>query len=277
MSRWSIFFGVVLAATFVSTSVSGQMQYPLAVAAMDDGTVFVGDRHLPGIWKIDGSQLSLFFEGSNKFRTPLNAVRCLAVDASGVLLAGDSATRDVYRLNDQAEATPLTDGGIGIPMSIAVNSQGELLVADLELHRIWKVPADGGPPEVFAEVPAPRGVAVDQQDNLWVISHGENQVLRIAPDGKQVTVVQGRPFGFPHSVVLSSDGTAFVSDGYGKAIWKIPAGGKPAKFVSGDPLVNPVGLAWRGENLLVADPRANAVFEITPDGKITPLKPKLEN
>lgn len=276
MSRWSVYCGVVFAATSALASASAQMQYPLAVAAMDDGAVFVGDRHLPGVWKIDGSETALFFEGSTRFRTPLNAVRCLAVDNEGALLAGDSATRDVYRFNDEADPTPLTDGGIGIPMGIAVNSQGELLVADLELHRIWRVAAAGGAPEVFAEVPAPRGVSIDQQNNLWVVSHGENQLLRIAPDGKQTIVVEGRPFKFPNSVVLSPVGTAFVSDGYGKTIWKVPADGKPTEFASGTPLVNPVGLAWRGENLLVADPQANAVFEITPDGKLTTLNPKAE-
>ncbi|MCH5375416.1 MAG: SMP-30/gluconolactonase/LRE family protein, partial [Planctomycetes bacterium] len=261
---------------FEISCASAQMQYPLAVAATNDGTVFVGDRHLPGIWKIEGSEWTLFFQGSTTFRTPLNAVRCLAVDRAGALLAGDSATRDVYRFDNAAKSTPLTDGGIGIPMSIAVNSQGELLVADLELHRIWRVAAAGGEPELFAEVPAPRGVSIDAQDNLWVVSHGQDQLLRIAPDGTQTRVIEGRPFKFPNDVLLAADGTAFVSDGYGKTIWRVSADGKPIEFASGAPLVNPVGLAWRGENLLVADPHAKAVFAIAPDGKFTTLGPKAE-
>ena len=68
---------------------------------------------------------------------------------------------------------------------------------------------------------------------------------------------------------MGPDKTAFVTDGYSKAVWKIPPGGKPEKWVSGDPLVNPVGLTWKKDNLLVVDPRANAVFEVTPDGKVT--------
>jgi sugar lactone lactonase YvrE len=273
MTRWLVSCGLILVAALAPTRSSAQMQYPIAVAARDGGAVFVGDRQLPGIWKLNGSDLTLFFKGSSKFRTPLNAVRCLAVDADGALLAGDSATRDVYRFDDQGRATALTDGGIGIPVSIAVNSRGELLVADLELHRIWRVAAAGGKPELFAQVPAPRGVSIDGDDHLWVVSHGENQLLRLAPDGKQTVVVEGRPFEFPHSVQLSPEGTAFVSDGYGKTIWRVSADGKPTALVSGAPLVNPVGLAWRGENLLVADPQANAVFEITPDGKLTRLGP----
>jgi sugar lactone lactonase YvrE len=248
------------------------MQYPLDAAATNDGTIFVADRQLPGIWKITGDQLTLFYEGSPKYRTPLNAIRCLAVDDAGTLLAGDSATRDVYRVAEDGAATPLTDGGIGIPISIALGSEGQMFVADLELHRIWRVPVEGGTPEQVADVPAPRGVAVDSRDNVWVVSHGPNQILRIAPNGGQETVVNGRPFQFPHQIVLSEDNTAYVSDGYARTIWKIASGGKPAKFVSGEPLVNPVGLGWRGDDLLVADPRAKAVFQVSPAGEVTRLK-----
>lgn len=245
------------------------MQYPLSAAATDAGPIFVADRNLPGVWKIESGKLARFFEGSKKYRTPLNAVRCLVMDRSGALIAGDTATREVYRFDSDGKPVPLTEGGIGMPMSVAVNSRGELLVADLELHRIWRVPGAGGKPEQLAEVQAPRGVAIDHEDNLWVVSHGQNHVVRVTPAGKVETAVPGRPFLFPHNIALAADNTAYVTDGYSKAVWKIPRGGKPEKWVAGTPLVNPVGLAWRKQNLLVVDPHANAVFEIAPDGKLT--------
>jgi hypothetical protein len=65
-----------------------------------------------------------------------------------------------------------------------------------------------------------------------------------------------------------------VSDGYARAIWKIPPGGKPEKWVSGEPLANPVGLAWLGEDLLVVDSRANAIFRIRPNGEMGALEIK---
>jgi sugar lactone lactonase YvrE len=272
MFRFLAAIGFAFVAVAVASTAAGQMQYPLAVAAAQDGTIYVADRHLPGIWKITDGKPTLFFEGSKNYRTPLNAVRCLAFDRSGALLAGDSATREVYRMSESGEPTPLANGGIGMPMSVAVNSRGELLVADLELHRIWKVVAGGGKPELLAEVNAPRGVCVDKEDNLWVVSHGKNQLVRIDPAGKLETVVEGRPFQFPHHLVLSPDKTAFIADGYAKAIWKVPPGGKPEMLVSGEPLANPVGLAWRGDALLVADPKVNAVFEVTLDGKITKME-----
>jgi sugar lactone lactonase YvrE len=252
------------------------MEYPLSIAVAESGKLYIADRNLPGVWQVDGSDLSMLFKGSKRFRTPLNAVRCVALDKNGSLLAGDSATREVYRFGDDGKPVPLTDGGIGIPMGITVDSKGQLLVADLELHRIWKVPAEGGKPEQLAEVPAPRGVCIDNDDNLWVVSHGKDHVVRVSPDGKVEAVVKGRPFQFPHTIVLDQDKTAYVCDGYAKAVWKVPQGGEPAKWVSGEPLVNPVGLAQRGDGLLVVDPRANAVFEIDATGKPTKLELKLK-
>jgi len=260
----------------VPKSATAQMEYPLSIAVAESGKLYIADRNLPGVWQIDGSDLSTLFKGSILFRTPLNAVRCVALDKNGSVLAGDSATREVYRLGEDVEPTPLTDGGIGIPMGIAVDSKGQLLVADLELHRIWKVPAQGGKPEQLAEVQAPRGVCIDDDDNLWVVSHGKDQIVRVSPSGEVETVVKGRPFQFPHTIVVGKDKTAYVCDGYAKAIWKVPLGGKPAKWVSGEPLVNPVGLARHGDGLLVVDPRANAVFEIDAAGKSTKLELKLK-
>jgi hypothetical protein len=50
------------------------MKYPLAVAVGKDSAVYVADRDLPGIWKFADNKWSIYFQGSKKFRTPLNAV-----------------------------------------------------------------------------------------------------------------------------------------------------------------------------------------------------------
>ncbi|MGV2340874.1 MAG UNVERIFIED_CONTAM: hypothetical protein LVR18_45130 [Planctomycetaceae bacterium] len=139
-----------------ATAATAAFQYPLAVAARQDGVVFVADRNLPGIWKIENGQASVYFQGSKKFRTPLNAVRCLAFDPQGKLLAGDSATREVYRFDDSAQPQPLTKGWIGIPMSIVTAADGTIYTADLELHRIWKMPAEGSEkPTEYAVINSP--------------------------------------------------------------------------------------------------------------------------
>ncbi len=249
--------------------------YPLDVSVSDDTkTLYLVDRKLPGLWKAtQNGKLEVLFQASKKFRTKLNAVRCIAGDGKGGLLVGDSGTREVYRITADGKATPLTGGGIGIAMGIATGSDGTIFVSDLELQRIWSVPAAGGEPKEFAVLPAPRGMTFDKSGQLWVVSGGpRNQLVKISTDGKITPIVKDRIFIYPNDVALAADGTAYVSDGYADCIWKVTADGKASKWVSGKPLDNPVGLDWQGTNLLVVDSRARQIFSITPQAKLTAVK-----
>jgi DNA-binding beta-propeller fold protein YncE len=250
-----------------------ELQYPLSVAAGKDGVIYVADKDMHGIWKIYAGKLEPLFRGSNKFRTPLNAVWCVGVDPKGRVVAGDSATREVYRFNDKNEPEPLTKGGVGIPWALAFDSKGDILVCDLEIHQVVKVPGEGGEPVKVAQVAGPRGIAIDAADRAWVVSGGgKNQVLRVDPQGNVETVVEGRPFQFPLNITLDKEQNAYLCDNYSHAIWKIPKDGKPEKFLADKPLDMPVGITFTGDGLLIADPHAKMVFEATLDGKISPLK-----
>lgn len=273
MKRSLSLFGL-LTVLFATTLSAQEMQYPLDVLEVDEKTAFVADRNLPGVWKITDGKAEIYFQGSKKFRTPLNAIRCLALDEKGKLLAGDSSTREIYRFDANGKPVPLTDGGIGIPMAMAVAKSGEIYVADLELHRIWKVPSAGGKPEEVAVLAAPRGMTIDSTGKLWIVSHGPNHVLKLNPaDGKVETVVEGTPFQFGHDIVLKDDKTAFVVDGYAKTVWKIEAGQKPVEFAKGEPFKNPVGLSLSQEGLLVADPHKKTIYRVSNEGEISVYSP----
>lgn len=251
-----------------------EFQYPVAVTASSDGSVYVADRTLPGVWKLTGSEKSLVFQASKKFRTPLNAVRCLAIDHQGKLLAGDSSTRDVFRFDDAGVPQPLTGGAIGIPMSIAVAPDGTIFVADLELHRIWKMPAEGSKePTEFAVINSPRGLALDAEGNLWVLSTSSEagQIQRVSPDGKVESIIKDHPFQLPHNLVRWDDGTIFVTDNYAHTIWKVAPAGTPEMFVSGAPLDRPVGLCRSGDQLLIADPHIRTIFSLSQDAQLSVL------
>lgn len=260
----------VLALGAVS-AVAEEFNYPLSVAVDRAGAIYVADRKLPGVWRVDGDRLGVVFRGSKKFRTPLAAVRCVALDRKGRLLAGDSATRDVYRFDAKGTPHPLTSQGkplgqIGIPMAIAVEVDGNLLVSDFETHRIVRISPDGGDVRPFASVNAPRGLCYDSRNRLWAISG--RKLVRFSPKGESETVVDDGVFLFPHAVAVRDDGTAYVSDGYAKTIWRIAPGQKPDKWVSGSPLDNPVGLELHQGKLFVVDPRAKAIFEIDEKGSL---------
>ena len=259
---------VVAASTANAQDAPTEFNYPLAVTATADGVVYVADRNMPGIWKIEDGRKSVYFQGSKKLRTPLNAVRCLAIDHEGKLLAGDSSTREVYRFDDAGTPQPLTNGWIGIPMAMAVAADGTIYTADLELHRIWKMPKEGSKePVEFAVINSPRGLTLDPDGNLWVLSTSskDGQIQKVTPDGKIEPFVKGHPFNLPHNIVRADDGSFFVTDNYEHCVWKVTAEGEKEKWVVGEPMDRPVGLCRSGENLLIADPHIRTIFSLAPD------------
>lgn len=243
--------------------------YPLDLAVNNSGSVFVVDRNLPGVWQWQSEKLSIFFQGARKFRTPLNAVRCLAIDPDGNLLVGDTSTRDIYRFDAQGKPQPITGGKIGIPMDMAFKSDGTLYVADLELRMLLRIPAGSSEVEQVASV-NPRGVFVDSKDQVWVVSQDAAQLLVVSDDGQVERIVSERVFDFPHQVVVNAAGEAYVSDGYKAAIWKVVRGGAPEMIVSGEPLVNPVGLALVEDRVVVVDPATRSVWRLGADQRLEP-------
>ena len=78
MSR-SLFFRLMMVLLGLSVAPeflrADGLQYPLtAVASADGKSLFIADLDQPGVWKLSDGKLSLFFQASKKFRTPLNRV-----------------------------------------------------------------------------------------------------------------------------------------------------------------------------------------------------------
>lgn len=250
-------------------------KYPIDLAVGKEGEIYIADLKLPGIWVYRGEKLEVVVQGTSKYRTPLNAIRCLAVTDDGTLLAGDSATREVYKVSPKGELTSLTNGYVGIPITMAPHGT-DVFVSDLELQRVWKVPLAGlpknQPPEEFTVIGGARGLFLDK-DELWVLSSPAPQLQRFSMDKKPTVVVKDLVFEFPHQIARK-DGVSYVSDGYKKCVWKVTDDGKAEQWVSGAPFVNPLGIRFQGDDLLLIDPRAKALFRIKPDGTRETILPK---
>ena len=236
-------------------------KYPISIAAQES-SIYVADRQMPGIWVIQQGKATVYHQAAKKFGTPLNAVRCLAIDTDGLLLAGDSATRDIYRFNAEGVPAALTGGKIGIPMGIAIASDGTIYVSDLELHRIVTVGADGTVKE-FAKVQGPAGLSFDGDGNLFVATRSAQRLVKISTDATVTVVAGASEIRFAQDVTVDSEGRVLVTDSYGKSIWNFS--GDASRILQGEPLVNPVGISASPAGTFLVDPRGLGVLKLEGD------------
>jgi sugar lactone lactonase YvrE len=240
--------------------------YPLAVA-VDGADAYVVDLDLPGVWK-SGDSRELFVRGSNLLRKPMNRPRCVIMHPGGGILVGDSATREIYWIESAgAVPKPLTDGHVGIAMALTLDADGKMLyVGDAEKRATFRLPIEGGTPELVARVNA-RGLAFDSDGKLWAVTPDDAAIQRIDVESKEVEeIVTGRPFQYPNGLCWAGD-HGYVTDGYGKCIWKFTADGKTEKWHEGDPLVGPVGIAVSDNSVFVADPKQKQVYQFNRETK----------
>jgi sugar lactone lactonase YvrE len=118
------------------------------------------------------------------------------------------------------------------------------------------------------KIQAPRGIAVDKQDRIWVLSSVGDSLVRFGVDKSKETVLKGTPFEFPNQLALDPGGRAVLCDNYAGAVWSVSEGKEPEKLVSGEPLNKPVGIVCVEDGFLVADPHAKAIFHLSLDGKM---------
>ena len=246
---------------------SASIVYP-RVTATDGDDLWLVDLDLPGIWKISGDEKSVFAPGTKLLRKPMNRPWCVVPHPEGGILVGDSATREIYAIAESGtKLTALNNGYIGIPMAIAVSPDGKTVyVGDAEKRAVFAMPIEGGKPELVARVNA-RGLEFDGDGNLWAVTPDAEAVQKIDVAAKKATVVvKDRPYQFPGGITWVGD-HGFVTDGYGKSIWKFTADGKTEKWFEGDPLKHPVGISSNEKSLFVTDPKSKQVFEFDIESK----------
>lgn len=248
--------------------------YPVAAVQSEDGVTYVVDRNLPGVWKIENGNASVFYKGSKKYREPLNAPRCIAIDGQGRVLVGDSAARNVFVVNSDQEPQPLSATRIGIPMSIAVGKDNRIHVADLELHQILVLQGGESEPveaQKVASVRAPRALAIDQQNNVWVVAGAKNPVQKISPEGEITPVVEGGTLQYPAGIAVATDGRIAITDSYQKSVFQLGEDGSLVALLQGDPLVHPVSVSSLAEQWIVADSRGGSIWSVDAEGRATAI------
>jgi hypothetical protein len=126
------------------------------------------------------------------------------------------------------------DNGVGEPIGIAINSDGEIYVTDMFNDNIQKYTSEG----VFipqwesgdAQFIDPKGIAVDAGGNVYVADTGNNRIQKFDSDGGFIrewgTYGSGyNQFDQPMGIAVDASGNVYVADSYNHRIQKFDSDG----------------------------------------------------
>jgi sugar lactone lactonase YvrE len=253
---------------------------PTAVAADSEGNLYVADTGNDTIRKVTPAEVVTTLAGlaghsgsadgkgsAARFNQPSG----VAVDDAGNVYVADTGNYTIREITPQGAVstlagTPGVNGTVdgtgagaqfGSPTGVAVDSSGNVYVADLRNDTIRKI-APGGLVTTFAGATGqsgsangsggtarftdPNGVAVDSAGNVYVADTGNQLIRKISPSGAVSTLAGG--------------GASFASDGTGSA----------ANFTAPDSVA-----VDNADNVYVADNYEEEIRKITPAGAVTTL------
>jgi sugar lactone lactonase YvrE len=133
----------------------------------------------------------------------------LAADPAGNLYVLEAGIR---KRDAAGQVTTIADGGLSRPYAIALDSRGNLYVADTGNARIRRIAPDGavttiagngtcgfsgdGGPATAAQMCEPYGVAADDAGNLFIADGGNSRIRRVTADGVINTIAGNGQRGF---------------------------------------------------------------------------------
>lgn len=320
------------------------LNYPGGVAVDNSGNIFIADTLDERIRKVSVGGIISTVAGNENFgfsgdggpatSASLNSPQGAFVDSLGNLFVADFANNRIREVSPGGDITtvagdgtsgfsgdrgPATQAWIFNPSSVAVDSAGDVFIADTNNHRIREVSGgtiatiagngvqsfsgDGGP-AISAELWGPVAIALDSSGDLFIADNYNNRIRKVSPNGIITTVAgSGNPgasgnqgfagdggpataarLNYPNGVAVDASGNLFIADSSNNRIRKVSssgiittvAGNGTAGF-SGDggpataaELSLPLSVAVDASgNIFIADRGNNRIRMVSASGTIT--------
>jgi alpha-tubulin suppressor-like RCC1 family protein/sugar lactone lactonase YvrE len=232
------------------------------------------------------------------------------VERSFVISSGLSFTTPYTVQNHAGSGNYGSNDGAGLaadfkkPSAVALDSSGNLYIADTENHKIRKTTPDGvvttlagsGSPGstdgigAAAKFNNPCGVAVDATGNVYVADTDNHKIRKITPAGVVTTLAGSDTYGYsdagvgtsakfrqPMGITVDSSGNLYVADTFNHRIRKASPSGQVSTVAGSGNKIDrdgtgtgasfnyPIGIAVTSAgNLFVADSNNHKIRMITP-------------
>jgi hypothetical protein len=249
-----------------STIVSATSAYtPGGVAVDNSGNVYLTDDSYGDLIEVTGTTPTTILSG---FSTP----GPVTVAANGnVYLADKTGVYEVPAVGTGWGSKIVLSSAVSAPQGMAIDSKGNLFVADTGHSQILEFGNDNDAPGATAEtvvsipgqtLSSPTGIAVDANGNLFIANSGGSNILLLAPGATAATVVAGSLTGLT-GLSLDPAGNLYYSLSSGTiGIVYSPTVTPTAATLYSSGLTTPAGIALDGNsNLFVADSGAGDVVE----------------